>query len=265
YAGDEAGQVEAAFHSATAAQDLAPAQVVVVRDGPVPPGLAAVLGRLAAGEGVTLVALATNVGLARALNAGLAASRFDVVARQDADDVSAPSRFRLTVPMVASGRFDLVGSAVREFSADADGSVTYGAVRRYPLTGPEIRRRAKWMNPLAHPAVVLRRSQVLAAGGYRDLFHLEDYDLWVRLFEAGARAANRPEPLVDYRVSAAGRRRRGGLRTLRAERALQRAMVGSGFINRAEWLRNLVLRGGLELAPPGALGWALRQVWRRPG
>jgi glycosyltransferase involved in cell wall biosynthesis len=241
---------------------------------------------------VTLVALPTNRGLAGAVNAGLAACRFDVVARQDADDRSHPDRFRLTVPLVQSGELDLVGSAMREITdpdpgaaspktaltsdgttpderaavgergspdeGEAWGEVTAsGKVRRYPLTADLIWRRAKFMNPLAHPTVVTRRSLILAAGGYRDLFHLEDYDLWVRLLQAGAKASNRPEPLVDYRVSQAGLRRRGGWKTLRAEFALQRQFLSSGFTNRLEWIRNITVRGTLELAPPPLLRYAL--------
>ncbi|MDR1186702.1 MAG: glycosyltransferase [Bifidobacteriaceae bacterium] len=261
---DQPGQVEAAFRSVTEAQELPPAQVVVVRDGPVGPALASVLDRFARTDGVSVVALPTNGGLARALNAGLAACRFDVVARQDADDLSVPSRFASMAPLAQSGRFDLVGSAVREFVDDAAplaGQARHGRVRSYPLTSAEIWRAAKMMNPFAHPSVVMRRSVVLGAGGYREFFHLEDYDLWVRLLQAGAAVANLPEPLVDYRVSAAGWRRRGGLRTLRAELALQHAFLDSGFIDRAEWLRNVAVRGGLELAPPALLRLALNRVW----
>ncbi|MDR2373845.1 MAG: glycosyltransferase [Bifidobacteriaceae bacterium] len=261
YWGDRPDQVEAAFRSVTAAQELAPAQVVVVRDGPVGPALADWLGATARRPEVTLVTLAAGRGLGGALNAGLDACRFDVVARQDADDVSAPARFRLMTPLVESGQFDLVGSAMREFTADA-GGVSPGRVRRYPLTEAEIRRVAKLMNPFAHPTVVMRRSRVLAAGGYRDFHHLEDYDLWVRLLAGGAKVANLPQPLVDYRVSDGGWRRRGGAKTLRAEFALQRAFREAGFVTRGQRLRNLALRGGLELAPPAALRAALSQVWR---
>jgi glycosyltransferase involved in cell wall biosynthesis len=262
YWGDQPQQVESAFRSVTLDQELAPSQVVIVRDGPVGPGLAGLLERLAQTCQVSLLKLPVNGGLAKALNAGLAACRFDVVARQDADDVSAASRFGLMVPLVQSGQFDLIGSAVQEITADPVRPVKYGPVRSYPLTSEEIWRTAKRMNPFAHPTVVMRRDLVLSLGGYREFFHMEDYDLWVRLLCAGARAGNLLEPLVNYRVSTAGWRRRGGWRTLRSELALQRHFVESGFINRAEWLRNVTVRGSVELAPPAVLRLALRQAWR---
>jgi glycosyltransferase involved in cell wall biosynthesis len=262
YWADRPDWVQAAFSSITESQELPPDQVVLVRDGPVGPALGELLHSLAELKEVSLVALPRNGGLTRALNAGLAACRFDTVARQDADDVSTPERFGLTVPLVRSGEFDLVGSAVREFDDSPDGEIVYGQVRSYPAQEEQIRRAAKRMNPIAHPTVVFRRSQVLSVGGYRDIFHMEDYDLWVRLLQAGARAINVPEPLVDYRVSTAGLRRRGGWKTLRAESAFQRSLLESGFINRPERLRNLIGRGALELAPPAVLRQVLKRTWR---
>jgi glycosyltransferase involved in cell wall biosynthesis len=257
YRGGTAAQVEAAYASVVD-QSLPPAQVVVVRDGPVPARLAAFLERVSAHDAVTLVPLDRNVGLAAALNAGLAACRCDIVARQDADDISRPNRFKRTVPLVAAGTFDLVGGALQEFR-EVPGDLG-SVVRAYPLEAVEVARLARVMNPVAHPAVVFRRGAVQAAGGYRPFHHLEDYDLWARLLQAGARAANVPEVVVDYRVSEAAYRRRGGWRTLRAEWALQREFLRSGFVSPAGWARNLVLRGGFEVAPIALRRWALRRL-----
>jgi hypothetical protein len=54
---------------------------------------------------------------------------------------------------------------------------------------------------MAQPAVLFRRSAVLAAGNYRNVgpVNVEDYDLWLRL-AATARLANLAEPVIDYRV-----------------------------------------------------------------
>jgi GT2 family glycosyltransferase len=258
YRGDTAAQVEAAFASVVE-QSLPPAQVVLVRDGPVPVRLGALLERLSRG-GADLVPLPRNVGLAAALNAGLAACRWEVVARQDADDLSRPGRFERTVPLVAGGAFDLVGGALQEFRK-APGDLG-AAVRAYPADPAALARLARVMNPLAHPAVVFRRSAVEAAGGYRPFHHLEDYDLWARLLQAGARAANVPDVLVDYRVSEEAYRRRGGWKTLRAEWALQREFLRSGFTSPPVWARNLLLRGGFEVAPVALRRWALARLLR---
>jgi glycosyltransferase involved in cell wall biosynthesis len=247
YRGDHVDQAARAFRSVTQDQVLAPAQVVVVRDGPVPARLGALLDGWAAAGAATVVVLPRNRGLAAALNAGLEACRFGVVARQDADDVSYPARFARQVPLVAGGRLDLVGGWMREFN-QAPGDLGE-AVRTYPSGEVAIRRMARLANPLAHPTVVFRRDAVLAAGGYREFHHLEDYELWTRLLQAGARVGNVPEPLVNYRVSAAAYRRRGGAKTLRAEWDLQRELRRSGFAGPVARWRNLAVRGGFEVAP----------------
>jgi len=52
---------------------------------------------------------------------------------------------------------------------------------------------------LAHPAVIMRREQVLQIGAYREACrHAEDYDLWLRLLELGE-IDNLKEPLLYYR------------------------------------------------------------------
>jgi cellulose synthase/poly-beta-1,6-N-acetylglucosamine synthase-like glycosyltransferase len=259
YRNDRPERFEAAFGSVTEAQTRRPAQVIVVRDGPVDEALGLVLARVAARPDVTLVPLVRNYGLAEALNAGLAASDWEVVARQDADDLSRPDRFALSVPLVASGSVDVVGGALAEFRR-VPGDLG-AAVRRYPLAGEAIARTARLANPMAHPSVVFRRAAVRRVGGYRSFHHLEDYDLWVRLVQAGARLANLPEVLVDYRVSDAVYRRRGGTATLRAEWDLQREFARTGFITRAQRVRNVVVRGGFELAPLGVRRWALARLF----
>jgi hypothetical protein len=95
--------------------------------------------------------------------------------------------------------------------------------RRTPPTDPEeIRRVIRFRDPFNHPTVVYRRSAVQAAGGYADMALMEDYLLFARMVEAGARPANLAEPLVCYRVGAGAYARRGGRQLLRSELAVQR-------------------------------------------
>ncbi len=251
YDGDEPAFLRCAFDSVTTRQTLRPAQVVVVRDGPVRAELAAALEEVVAGcpVDVDLVALPANVGLARALEAGLARCRHEIVARQDADDISRPERFAVQVPMVEAG-LDIVGSAIEEFEA-ADGPCAErpGMVRVPPLTAAEIARAARFRSPFNHPSVVYRRSAVAAAGGYEELPLMEDYWLFARMLAGRARAQNVADPLVAYRIGAGAYARRGGTRLLRSELELQRRMYGVGFTTGSQALRNGVLRGSYRLVP----------------
>ncbi len=247
YAGDDAAKFRRSIQSVTGDQDRQPAQLVIVRDGPVPPELEAVLAEAEAMDSVdvALVLLKQSVGLAAALDQGLARCRFDVVARMDADDVASPGRFSRQLPIIESGA-DIVGSAIEEIGED-EGQVL--ATRRVPLSHREIRAGADFRSPFNHPSVVYRKSLVQAAGGYGDLIHMEDYWLWVRMIHAGAHTVNVPEPLLKYRVSTGSYDRRGGSHMLRAELTLQRRMLGAGYINAAQFVRNVAVRGVYRLIP----------------
>jgi glycosyltransferase involved in cell wall biosynthesis len=261
YAGDDGGFVERAFRSATTEQVRPPAEVVIVRDGPVPDAVATTLAAIVDGSPipVTLVELPRNLGLARALQAGLAACRHDIVARMDADDVSLPERFERQVPLLEEG-VDVVGCALAEMGTDER---TVLGVRSLPLTQSEILRSARFHTPFHHPTVVFRRAAVERVGGYQDLPALEDYWLWVRLLARGARGANLAEPLLLYRVDAGAFERRGGWRLAKAEVELQRRMRRIGFTTRWQFVRNVVVRGGWRLVPVSLRRPLYRLVFRR--
>ncbi|MBW8485299.1 glycosyltransferase [Actinomadura parmotrematis] len=247
YDGDREEYLRDAFRSAVDEQILRPAQVVLVQDGPVPPELAVALKELVATSPVpvTFVPLAANRGLGPALDAGLAASRHDIVARMDADDVAMPHRFQVQVPLVRAGA-DLVGAGLLEFGTDLEDIV---GLRTPPSDPLDIARYARLHDPFNHPTVVYRRSAVRAAGGYGDLPLMEDYWLFVRMIEAGARVVNVAQPLVYYRVGAGAYERRGGRDLLRSELRLQREMLRQGFITRPQYLRNVTVRGGYRFVP----------------
>jgi hypothetical protein len=261
WAGDRAGFLTEAFRSTVDEQVRRPDQVVVVRDGPVGAALAACLDELVATSPVPVdvVALARNVGLGPALDAGLEACRHDVVARMDADDVSLPQRFAVQLPVMESG-VDLLGAGLLEIG-EHTGDVV--GVRTPPTAPAEIRSRARFADPFHHPTVLYRREVVRAVGGYTDFALMEDYLLWAKMILAGARVANVAEPLVKYRVGAGAYARRGGLRQLRAELALQRRFRALGFTTRAQYARNVLVRGGYRLVPERVRRLAYRRVIAR--
>ena len=256
YDGDRPDYLRRAFRSAVHDQTVRPDQVIIVRDGPVHAELAECLDELCASSPVpvTFVPLPRNAGLGPALDRGLAASEHDVVARMDADDVAMPHRFAVQVPLTADA--DIVGSGLLEFSGDTDEIVG----QRVPPIGQEkIARYARMHDPFNHPTVVYRRSAVRAAGGYGDLKLMEDYALFARMLQNGARAVNVAEPLVWYRVGETAFKRRGGTALLRSELRLQREFRKNGFTSPAQYARNVLVRGGYRLVP-----WWLRRAVYRP-
>lgn len=258
YGRDDPGYLRLAFESSTFDQTRPPAEVVLVQDGPVPDELAAAIAEIVASSPVPIkhLALEDNIGLGPALDAGLAASSHEIVARMDADDVSVPERFERQLPLIEAGA-DIVGSGLTEFGEDVDDVVG----RRTPPTDPEeIRRVIRFRDPFNHPTVVYRRSAVLAAGGYTDMALLEDYLLFTRMVEGGAVPANVADPLVNYRVGAGAYARRGGKDLLRSELRLQRRFRQLGITSRTEFARNVAVRGGYRLVPEGVRKVAYRRL-----
>jgi glycosyltransferase involved in cell wall biosynthesis len=141
-----------------------------------------------------------NRGLVATLNLGLAEASHELVARMDADDVSAPDRLERQVrfltdhPEVAA-----VGCCYGMMTEDgrAVGTVHVAGCWRY------LQRQLYFRNVLPHGAMMLRRSAVLAAGGYRDVGPAEDYDLWLRL-ATRHELGNVPDILFSYRVTTGG-------------------------------------------------------------
>lgn len=161
-------------------------------------------------------------GFVAAVNAGVAASRGEWIARMDADDRSHPDRFACQLRHLARHTdVDVLGTSVRVI----DGAGAPTGTIRYPLDHALIVLSLRAATTFAHGTVMLRRTALARAGGYRaKAFPVEDYDLWCRLAMTGARLANLDAPLYDYRLSATG--------VSRTAKDLQQAMaadVGEGY------------------------------------
>ena len=253
YAGDQPEFFFRAVSSATREQELSPKQLVVVCDGPVDESISDFLHRASRGQetdllgpiNVRVVRLKHNMGLANALNIGLAHCSHEIVARVDADDISLPQRFAIQIPLIEGG-LGLLGSAIQEFSDD---EAEAGMVRNMPASEEEIRRIISYRSPFAHPSVVYRKSAVEAVGGYEHLQLMEDYLLFARMVAAGVPCANVPEVLVRYRVGSGAYKRRGGAQMLRSEMRLQNLFLNEGIVSKAQYSRNLAIRGAYRLIP----------------
>ncbi|MGH0028372.1 MAG: glycosyltransferase family 2 protein [Myxococcota bacterium] len=143
-------------------------------------------------------------GLVPTLRRGLTACRAPLVARIDADDWMHRDRLALQcAELDASPGLAAVGSHVRCFP-------------RRDL-GPGLRAYEAWLHsidsprrvfeerfvecPVAHPTLLVRRD-VLRRFDYRDAGWPEDYDLLLRLLDAGLRVGVVPHRLVGWRHTA---------------------------------------------------------------
>lgn len=141
-------------------------------------------------------------GIVAALQAGLALCRAPLVARMDADDIALPQRLAAQVAFLeAHPQVAVVGTQVEPFPPQrvGPGLRRYLAWQNALLDDAAIRREIFIESPFTHPSVVFRREAVLAVGGYRDPGWPEDYDLWLRLYLAGARFGKVPQVLLRWR------------------------------------------------------------------
>lgn len=233
-------------------------EIVVVADGPLEAAHESVLSQWPAAP-LAVVRLPSNVGIARALNAGLRECSHEWVVRMDADDISSPGRVEKQLSEVERTGVDVIGSAMWEFDGPEGRPL---GVRRMPLTHEAIAAYMRSRNPINHPTVCYRRSLAREAGGYGDLDGVEDYDFFARLLSQGALLANHAEPLVGYRVSKALFARRAGWKHLRAEWRLQVNLRQYGLISRPRAAVNLVSRSAYRLLPPTVMSRVYARVYR---
>jgi glycosyltransferase involved in cell wall biosynthesis len=186
------------------AQTLADFEVLVVDDGSADATPEA-LESWAARDGRVRVLRQPRLGLVAALEAARNVAQGRYLARMDADDVAAPERLGRQLALMEE-RTDLVGCGCRiRYFPD---ELVQGGALRYQrwinalLTPEDIERDLFVECPLAHPTFFLRADAVESVGGYREHGWPEDYDLVLRLWEAGGRFAKSPDTLLAWREGA---------------------------------------------------------------
>lgn len=181
------------------AQDFHDFELIVVNDGSTD-GTQQLLGQWSGDRRLRVVRNESNFGLIGTLHRGLRECGAPLIARMDSDDICEPSRFSRQVAFLRGHPdVDIVGGAIRFF-----GNIPQPRTFVFPLAHEDIRPAMLFYCPLAHPALMFRRELVDKGlirfdDGFR---HAEDYHLWSRLL-LSTKAANLPEPVLDYRLHAA--------------------------------------------------------------
>ena len=167
-------------------------EVVVVVDGSLGEGAEAVVEERT--HDLTVLRPG-RVGRAAALNRGIDLATGEYVAIQDADDRSHADRSHHQALLLAD-RDDLslvAGGAQRRYGPPMPIDWTLGDEADVHRVGDRLYVR----NPLVHSAVLFRRADVLALGGYDETRQrLVDYDLYLRLAGTGHGLGRTDQPVV---------------------------------------------------------------------
>jgi glycosyltransferase involved in cell wall biosynthesis len=145
---------------------------------------------------IRLITNESNEGLAYSLNRCINEAQGIYIARQDDDDYSSLDRLKKQLDFIERHpEYSIVGSFIYLFNES--GVWGQRSIKEFPEKGDFL-----WGSQFFHPTVMMRKSDVLKVGGYRqakETRRAEDYDLFVRMYAAGMRGYNLQEPLYYYR------------------------------------------------------------------
>lgn len=141
------------------------------------------------------------LGLVHALTLARSRTNARYLARMDGDDLSVPGRIAASCAALDEApSLGAVGTEVEPFGEGlGDGMRHYVAWQNSVHSAAEHRHALFVEAPLCHPSVTLRASALDAVGGYREGPFPEDYDLWLRLDQAGHGLAKLPRLGLRWR------------------------------------------------------------------
>lgn len=146
-----------------------------------------------------------RVGLVAALNLGIAQARAPLLARMDADDLMHAERLAAQhAELARRPELALLGAQAELFPPEqiSDGYREYIRWQNQCLTPAQIAAEIYVESPFAHPTVMLRRAAIERLGGYAEGPFPEDYELWLRMHQAGMPMAKLPRVLLAWRERA---------------------------------------------------------------
>ncbi len=177
-------------------QTLPPDEVLVIDDGSTD-----ATGDIAKSFGPPVRVIRTpNRKVSAARNRGTLEATSEWIALLDADDLWEPNKLeRQMQELDRHPGADLCYSG-RVVLVQDDDTTHLGDIVAVP-PAEEISEALLEQSRFPPSAVIIRRSTLLAVGGFDiDFTHAEDWELWLRLRNRGAKFVCCPEPLLQYRV-----------------------------------------------------------------
>lgn len=243
-------------------QTCKPDEVVLVVDGPVSEDLNAAIASYEGNPIFKVIRLETNQGHGNVRRIGMEHCSHELIALMDADDISTKDRFEKQLTMFAEHpELAVVGGNITEF---VDAPDNFVGARMVYSEDTDIKRDMKVRCSMNQMTVMFRKSEIEQAGGYIHWFCEEDYYLWLRLMQNGAKFANLPDYLVNVRVGKEMYQRRGGKEYFLSEAKLQKYMLEHKIIGFGTYAVNVAKRLIVQVLLPNRLrSWVFQKFARK--
>tara|TARA_B100001287_G_C22609342_1_gene494331 strand:- start:185 stop:877 length:693 start_codon:yes stop_codon:yes gene_type:complete len=130
----------------------------------------------------------SNIGLTKSLNTLISKSKYEYIARQDADDLSLVERFSSQLTVINSGDYDAVTTrAIIKGENTYTPNYSYYLPRRFVM---------KIKNPFIHGSLMIKKSVLYDLGKYNEKFYYaQDYKLMSDLVKKNYKTKIIKEPL----------------------------------------------------------------------
>lgn len=131
--------------------------------------------------------------LSIAVNNGIKISKYNIIARMDADDIMMPQRLEKQYNYFINNKVDILGGQLQYLHNNQ--------VTNHPtIITKEMPINSIWF--INHPTVMFNKEKILEIGGYREEpeFIAEDYELWTRSLKNNLNIYNMNDILIKYRV-----------------------------------------------------------------
>lgn len=136
-----------------------------------------------------------NMGLNYTLNKCLEKATGEYIARQDADDISLPTRFEKEVKCLEEKKVELVSCNMSYFDE-------FGIWGESHMKAEPVKEDFAKGSPFCHAPSIMRKDAIYSVGGYtiaKRLIRVEDYHLWFKMYQKGYRGYNLKEALYQMR------------------------------------------------------------------
>ena len=147
-------------------------------------------------ERIVYIENSKQLQLTKSLNIGMQVATGKYIARQDADDISLPNRFKSQIDyMETNTKVGVLGTSA-EYINEKDKSIL---LSRRPTNKTFLKWKLLFGNPLIHSSVIFNSELVKRIGGYDPKFvRSQDYALWSK-FSNITDISQLPDILIKHR------------------------------------------------------------------